>query len=79
MVTGMDVSEDDLLLTTYQDLYLYKLSRLEEAPVVVRMPLTGQREAVAFDRRSSLTAYVTNERLDGVGAADVFKIELPEF
>ena len=75
----MDVSEDDLLLTTYQDLYLYKLSRLEEAPAVVRMPLTGQREAVAFDRSSSLTAYVTNERRDGVGAADVFKIELPEF
>jgi len=46
---------------------------------VVRMPLTGQREAVAFDRSSSLTAYVTNERRDGVGAADVFKIELPEF
>ena len=79
MVTGMDVSEDDLLLTTYQDLYLYKLSRPEEAPVMVRMPLTGQREAVAFDRRSSLTAYVTNERRSGVGAADVFKIELPEF
>ena len=79
MVTGMDVSEDDLLLTTYQDLYLYKLSRLEEAPVMVRMPLTGQREAVAFDRRSSLTAYVTNERRGGFGAADVFKIELPEF
>ena len=75
----MDVSEDDLLLTTYQDLYLYKLTRFEEAPVVVRMPLIGQREAVAFDRRSSLTAYVTNERRGGVGAADVFKIELPEF
>ena len=75
----MDVSEDDMLLTTYQDLYVYKLSRLEEAPTVVRMPLTGQREAVAFDRSSSLTAYVTNERRDGVGAADVFKIELSEF
>ena len=79
MVTGMDVSEDDLLLTTYQDLYLYKLSRLEEAPVVVRMPLTGQREAVAFDRRSNSIVYVTNERRDGVGAADVFKIEFSGF
>ena len=75
----MDIREDDLILTTYQDLYLYKLSSLEEAPVVVRMPLIGQREAVAFDRRSSLIAYVTNERRGGVGSADVFKIELPGF
>ena len=66
-----------MILTTYQDLYLYKLSRLDEAPVVVRMPLTGQREAVAFGRRSSLVAYVTNERKGGVGSADLFKIELP--
>ena len=73
----MDIHEDDLILTTYQDLYLYKLSRLEESPVVVRMPFTGQREAVAFDRHSSLIAYVTNERRGGVGSANLFKIELP--
>ena len=79
MATGMDIREDDLIITTYQDLYLYKLSSLEEAPVVVRMPLVGQREAVAFDRRSSLIAYVTNERRGGVGPADVFKIELSGF
>ena len=77
MATGMDIREDDLIITTYQDLYLYKLSSLEEAPLVVRMPLTGQREAVAFDRRSSLIAYVTSERRGGIGVADVFKIELP--
>ena len=79
MVTGMDIRDHQLLLTTYQDVYLLDLRRLEAPPLMVPMPLVGQREAISFDRNTSATAYVTRERKGGTGVADVFKIELPEF
>ncbi|MDC0214120.1 hypothetical protein OAL14_04850 [Gammaproteobacteria bacterium] len=79
MVTGMDIRDHQLLLTTYQDVYLFDLRRLEAPPLMVPMPLVGQRESISFDRNTSATAYVTRERSGGTGVADVFKIELPEF
>ena len=77
MVTGMDIYKNDLILTTYQDLFLYNLSSIEEPPQKISMPRIGQREAISFKRDSNSVAYVTRERSRGVGVADLFKIELP--
>ena len=79
MTTGMDIMGSRLALTTYQDVYLYDTDDFTKAPLLVPMPLVGQRESIAFDRNANTTAYVTRERKGGVGVADVFKIELPEF
>jgi len=79
MATGMDVKGSALALTTYQDVYLYDMRDFERAPLLVPMPLVGQRESIAFDRNTNAIAYVTRERKKRVGVADIFKIELPEF
>ena len=79
MTTGMDVRGSALALTTYQDVYLYDMRDFQRAPLLVPMPLVGQRESIAFDRNTNAIAYVTRERKAGIGVADIFKIELPEF
>ena len=79
MTTGMDIGGTRLALTTYQDIYLYDMEDFAKAPLLVPMPLIGQRESIAFDRNTNATAYVTRERKEGVGVADIFKIELPEY
>ena len=79
MTTGMDVRGTSLVLTTYQDVYLYDVGDFAKIPLLVPMPLVGQRESISFDRKTNATAYVTRERKGEVGVADIFKIELPEF
>ncbi len=76
MPSGMDIAQNSLLLTTYKDAYLYNLSEVSPRPLRVPLPSLGQREALSFGHDSDRVAYVTRERLDGVGFADLFKIEL---
>ena len=49
---------------------------LQRKPLRVRMPAGGQREAISFGPSVSDTLYVTRERPDKKGVADVFKVEI---
>jgi len=75
MPSGMDIAGDSLLITTYQHAYLYNLAGLGQDPVRVKLPSIGQREAISFARGSSNRAFVTKERFEGQGVADVFSVE----
>ncbi len=77
MPSGMDVHGDHLLLTTYRDAFLYDLSALDAAPHRVPLPTIGQREALTFMHGSPCRAFITRERSQRVGVADVFRIDLP--
>lgn len=75
MPSGMDLAGDSLLITTYQHAYLYDLASLGEDPLRVKLPSIGQRESISFARDSSNRAFVTKERFEGKGVADVFSVE----
>jgi len=74
--TGMDLAGGRLLVTTYKHGYLYQLGDLQAAPLRVRLPSIGQREALTFARGRDDVAYITRERREGTGVADLFMIEL---
>ena len=76
MPTGMDLWQSTLLVTTLRHGYVYDLRDLQRKPLRVRMPAGGQREAISFDSGVSDTLYVTRERPDKKGVADVFRIEI---
>ncbi len=75
MPSGMDIADGSLLITTYQHAYLYSLADLEKDPLRVKLPSIGHRESISFDRDSSNRAFVTKERFEGKGVADVFSVE----
>ena len=77
MPSGMDLAGNRLLLTTYKDAFLYRRDALEQAPLRIRLPSLGQREAIAFARGRDDVAYITKERKEGIAIADIFMIELP--
>lgn len=74
MPSGMDVYGDQLLVTTYKPLLLFDLKALDRVPRVLNMPEVGQREALTF--LDAKTALVSRERREGVGASDLFKVDL---
>ena len=79
--TGMDLHEHLLLLTTLRHAYVYDLNMPDKLPIRVRLPSTGQREAIAFaagkagDAEGWLSAYVTKERYQQRGVAEVYLVE----
>ena len=75
MPSGMDIAGDSLLITTYKHAYLYSLADLEKDPLRVKLPSIWQRESISFARGSNNKAYVTQERYEGQGVADVFSVE----
>ncbi len=75
MPSGMDIAGDRLLITTYQHAYLFSLADLKQAALRVLLPSVGQRETLSFAAGSETSAYVTKEREDGKGIADIFKVE----
>jgi hypothetical protein len=75
MPSGMDIAGDSLLITTYQHAYLYSLANLEKDPLRVKLPSIGQRESISFAHGSDTRAYVTKERREGKGVADVFRVD----
>jgi len=72
---GMDLAGERLLVATYKHAYLYRLDNLEAAPLRIRLPSLGQRAAVTFAAGRDNEAYISRERFEGVGIADLFKIE----
>ena len=76
MPTGMDLWQSSLLVVTARHGYVYDLRDLQRKPLRVRMPAGGQREAISFGPSVSDTLYVTRERPDKKGVADVFKVEI---
>ena len=81
MPTAFDISGRDAVVVTYKEAYLYRRKLGEpwaEAfsglPKRIRLPYIFGLESVAFDSRGR-HFYVTGERRDGIGTADVFRIE----
>lgn len=81
MPTAFDISGRDAVVVTYKEAYLYRRKLGEpwaEAfsglPKRIRLPYISGLESVAFDSRGRYF-YVTGERKNGVGTADVFRIE----
>ena len=70
----MDYNAGRLLITTYQHALLYELSQLDQAPWLIRLPSIGQREAISFPREGGNVAYLTRERFEGRGVADIFEV-----
>ncbi len=75
MPGGMDLAQGRLLISTYKHAYLYQMADLSVAPLRVKMPSIGQREALSFAAGKSDRAYVSRERRGGEGVADLFLIE----
>lgn len=75
MPGGMDLADGRLLISTYKHSYLYALDNLGQKPLRVRMPSVGQREALSFAAGRHDRAYVSRERREGHGVADLFLIE----
>jgi hypothetical protein len=73
--TGMDLANGKLLITTYQHALLYDYADLQKQPMWLKLPTIGQREAITFAHNQSNAAYVTRERFERRGVADIFKIE----
>ncbi len=73
--TGMDFEHPWLLVTTYQHALLYDIEHLGEIPRQIRLPSVGQREAISFARNNDKVAYITRERFERRGVADLFKVE----
>ncbi|MEM7100787.1 MAG: hypothetical protein AAF541_21170 [Pseudomonadota bacterium] len=87
MPSGMDLTIDDrghrlLLITTYRHAYLYDFGAqgfaMNKPPWQVLLPRLGQREAIAFLQKKANTAYVSKERFEGTGIADLFRIDIKE-
>ncbi|XOV81690.1 MAG: hypothetical protein ACFHXK_12510 [bacterium] len=75
MPSGMDIAGDALLITTYQHAYLFSFDNLDQDPLRVMLPSIGQRESISFAKDSDSRAYVTKERHEGKGVADVFRVD----
>ncbi len=75
MPSGMDVAGDRLLVTTYKPALLFDLADISAAPVLLPLPHLGQREAITFAQGSNNIAYISRERRDGTGSADLFRVE----
>lgn len=76
MPTGMSLSADRLLVTTLEHAYLFSRQNLSEPAKLIKLPFAGQREAIAFAKNSSNTAYVTHERKDGLRKAAIYRLQL---
>ena len=81
MPSGMDLSGDQLIITTYKHGYLYNWQSLRNTPndtfpLRVLLPSLGQREAITWAHGSSKLAFLSKERAGGKGDADIFAIEL---
>ena len=76
MPTGMSITDNRLLVTTLEHAYLFDLNNLATPPNRVVLPLTGQREAIAFAKDRSDQAYVSNERRHGLRSADIYRVNL---
>jgi len=84
MPTALDINDRDAVLVTYKEAYLYRrdpgenwVEAFSRMPGRVPLPDIHGLESVAFDSRGRYF-YVTGEREDGVGPADVFRIEYHE-
>lgn len=76
MPTGMTLSADRLLVTTLEHAYLFDRKVLSQPAKLIKLPFAGQREAIAFAKDSSDTAYLTHEREDGLRKTAVYRIQL---
>ena len=81
MPTAFDINGRHAVLVTYKEAYLYRRKLGENwteafsgMPNRVRLPEIYGLESVAFDSKGRYF-YVTGEREDGIGTADVFRIE----
>ncbi len=76
--TGMDIaaSSGRLVVTTLKHAYLFDLQNLDAPPARIRLPTTGQREAITFAADSNDTLYFSRERYEGIGDADLFRLKL---
>ena len=75
MPTGMSISANYLLVTTLQDAYLLDREDLSQPASAIHLPYIGQREAIAFTRSASNSAYVSRERANGDAVADIFRVD----
>ena len=81
MPTAFDINGRDAVVVTYKGAFLYRRKLGEKwaeafsgVPDRIRLPYIYGLESVAFDS-SGRYFYVTGEREDGIGTADVFRIE----
>ena len=81
MPTAFDIYRRDAVVMTYKEAYLYRrklgqnwAEAFSGRPDRIRLPYTYGLESVAFDSRGRYF-YVTGEREDGIGTADVFRVE----
>ena len=81
MPTAFDINGRDAVVVTYKEAYLYrrKLGQswpeaFSDTPDRIRLPYTYGLESVAFGSKGRYF-YVTGEREDGIGTADVFRVE----
>ena len=81
MPTAFDIYGRDAVVVTYKEAYLYRrelgenwTEAFSRKPNRIRLPYIYGLESVAFDSRGRYF-YVTGERKDGIGAADVFRVE----
>ena len=81
MPTAFDINGMDAVVVTYKEAYLYTRKLGENwaeafsgRPSRIRLPYISGLESVAFDSRGQ-HFYVTGERKNGIGTADVFRVE----
>ena len=81
MPTAFDINGRDAVVVTYRDAYLYRrklgeswAEAFSDSPKLIRLPFISGLESVAFDARGRYF-YVTGERENRIGTADVFRIE----
>ena len=81
MPTAFDINGRDAVLVTYKEAYLYRrkpgetwAEAFSRMPNRVPLPDINALESVAFDSKGRYF-YVTGEREDGTGPADVFRVD----
>ena len=81
MPTAFDIYRRGAVVVTYKEAYLYSrqlgqnwAEAFSGRPDRIRLPYISGLESVAFDSRGRYF-YVTGEREDGIGTADVFRVE----
>ena len=78
MPTGMTLSADHLLVTTLEHAYLFNRKDLSQPAKLIRLPFAGQREAIAFAKDSTDTAYLTHEREDGLRKTAIYRVQFED-
>jgi hypothetical protein len=78
MPTGMTLSADLLLVTTLEHAYLFNRKDLSQPAKLIRLPFAGQREAIAFAKDSTDTAYLTHEREDGLRKTAIYRVQFED-